>query len=184
MAASTIAPTAIAMPPSDMMLELIPMACIGMKEISTATGIVTMGISALGMCHRKIEDHEADHDQLFDQRVLQIVDGGQDQLAAVVGGDDLHAGRQAGLHLLQLGLHALDDAQRILALPHDDDAGDHLAPAIQIGDAAADIGAERHAADVAHQDGHAGRAGGERERFQVGRRSARSRGRAPCTRGR
>ena len=49
-----MAPTAIAMPPSDMMFELIPMACMGTNEISTATGMVTMGMMALGTCHRKI----------------------------------------------------------------------------------------------------------------------------------
>ena len=46
------------------------------------------------------QDHEGDDDQLFDQRVLQVVDGVEDQLGAVVGGDDLDARRQAGLDLL------------------------------------------------------------------------------------
>ena len=38
MAASTMAPMAMAMPPSDMMLEVKPIIFIGMKEISTAIG--------------------------------------------------------------------------------------------------------------------------------------------------
>ena len=55
MAASTIAPTAIAMPPSDMMLELRPSRRIGMNAMATVTGIVMMGMSALGTCQRKIK---------------------------------------------------------------------------------------------------------------------------------
>ena len=54
MAASTSAPTAMAMPPSDMMFEVSPIARIGMNAISTAIGMVTTGMIALGMCHRKI----------------------------------------------------------------------------------------------------------------------------------
>ncbi len=54
MAASTIAPIAIAMPPSDMMFDVSPMAFIGMNEIMMAIGIVKTGMIALGKCHRKI----------------------------------------------------------------------------------------------------------------------------------
>ena len=36
------------------MLELIPKSFIGMKERTTAAGIVTMGMIALGTCQRKI----------------------------------------------------------------------------------------------------------------------------------
>ncbi len=54
MAASTMAPTAIAMPPSDMMFEVSPIAFIGMNAMITATGMVMMGIIALGTCQRKI----------------------------------------------------------------------------------------------------------------------------------
>jgi hypothetical protein len=50
--ASTSAPTAIAMPPCDMMLAERPNARNGMNAISTAIGIVKTGTIALGMCHR------------------------------------------------------------------------------------------------------------------------------------
>jgi hypothetical protein len=46
-AASTMAPIATAMPPSDMMLAVSPCPSIGMNDRSTATGSVTMGTSAL-----------------------------------------------------------------------------------------------------------------------------------------
>ena len=61
-------------------------------------------------------------------------------------------GGSAGLDLLELRLDALDHLQRVLALPHDDDAGDDVARAVQIGDAAPQVGAERDRADVAHAD--------------------------------
>src|ERR1035441_10621676 len=49
-----MAPTAIAMAPSDMMFEVRPIIFMGMKAMMTATGMVTIGMVALGMCHRKI----------------------------------------------------------------------------------------------------------------------------------
>ncbi len=52
MAASPRAPMAMAMPPSDMMLAVRPMPSKGTKEISTASGMVTIGMIALGTCHR------------------------------------------------------------------------------------------------------------------------------------
>ena len=55
MAASTIAPTAIAIPPSDMMLTLRPSILNGMNAIKIDTGIVITGIIELGKCQRKIK---------------------------------------------------------------------------------------------------------------------------------
>ena len=44
---------AIAMPPSDMIVELMPSACIAMNAISTPTGSMMMATSALRTCTRK-----------------------------------------------------------------------------------------------------------------------------------
>src|SRR5439155_19442745 len=52
MEASTSSPKAMATPASDMMLALIPRSRRGMKESSTTTGMVMMGIAALGKCHK------------------------------------------------------------------------------------------------------------------------------------
>ncbi len=52
MDASTNSPKAIATPASDMMLALMPSMRNGMKESSTATGMVMIGMIALGKCHR------------------------------------------------------------------------------------------------------------------------------------
>ncbi len=51
-AASTIAPIAIAMPPRLMMLELRPSACIAMNAISTPMGSMTIATRALLTCSR------------------------------------------------------------------------------------------------------------------------------------
>ena len=52
-AASTIAPMAIAMPPSDMMLAPTPWKYMTMKAISTASGRVITATSAERRCSRK-----------------------------------------------------------------------------------------------------------------------------------
>ncbi len=43
----------MATPASDMMLALMPSMWKGMKESNTATGMVAIGMAALGKCHRK-----------------------------------------------------------------------------------------------------------------------------------
>ena len=52
-AASTMAPMAIAMPPSDMMLALRPCRYMTMMAISTASGRVSTATSAERRCSRK-----------------------------------------------------------------------------------------------------------------------------------
>ena len=52
MAASTIAPIAIAIPLSDMMSAVSPVMRNGMKASRIATGSVMTGMTALGMCQR------------------------------------------------------------------------------------------------------------------------------------
>ena len=44
----------MAIPASDMMLEVMPMKYMGMKARRTETGIVTIGMIDEGMCQRKI----------------------------------------------------------------------------------------------------------------------------------
>ena len=75
-----------------------------------------------------------------------------DELAAVVGRHDLHAGRQRRRDFLQLLLDAVDDGEGIFAVAHHDDAADHFALAIELGHAAAQIRTEVHGADVLHID--------------------------------
>ena len=86
------------------------------------------------------QDDERHDDRLLDQRVTKRVDGFTDQPRTIVGGHDLDAGRHRALHVAQLRLHLIDDAQRVLAEPHDDDPADDLALTVQLGHAAPDIG--------------------------------------------
>jgi hypothetical protein len=44
---------AIAIPPSDMMLAVIPIRLTGMKASRMEMGMVRIGMRALGMCQRK-----------------------------------------------------------------------------------------------------------------------------------
>ena len=60
-----------------------------------------------------------------------------------------------GFELLELGLHAVDDVERVLALAHHHDAADHVALAVEVGDAAAHLRPERHRGHVLHRDGRA-----------------------------
>ena len=82
MAASTIAPMAIAMPPSDMMFDVSPIILIGMNAMMMAIGIVTIGMMALGTCQRKIRMTSATMISSSISVLLQVVDGAQDQLAS------------------------------------------------------------------------------------------------------
>ena len=73
--ASTSAPIAMAIPPSDMMFADTPNARNGMNEINTATGIVTTGIIALGMCHRNSMMTTTTVIMISTSVELQVVDG-------------------------------------------------------------------------------------------------------------
>ena len=95
MAASTMAPMAMAIPPSDMMLAVMPIIRKGMKESRTATGMVITGMMALGMCQRKRKTTSATVTMTSMSGGLQVVDGALDQVRAVVDRDDLDAGGQA-----------------------------------------------------------------------------------------
>ncbi len=89
------------------------------------------------------QDDEDDGDDDFKDGVLGVGDGAADEIRAVVDGDDLHARRQAGADLLEFGLDAIDDLEGVFAAAHDDDAGDDVAVAIEVGDTAAEVRAER-----------------------------------------
>ena len=60
-----------------------------------------------------------------------------------------------GSSSLSCGLDAVDDVERVLALAHDDNARHDVAGAVEVGDPAAQVGAERHVADIADAYGDA-----------------------------
>ena len=98
--ASTIAPSAMAMPPSDRMFALTPCQCMTTKAASTPTGSVDHGDQGRAQVEQEDRAHQRDDDELLDELRAQVVDGAVDQLRAVVGLDDLDARRQAGLRAL------------------------------------------------------------------------------------
>jgi len=57
-----------------------------------------------------------------------------------------------GAILFDLGLHPVDYIQSVGAVAHDDDTGDDVARAIQIGDAPPQVGPHRHLANVLNAD--------------------------------
>ena len=82
---------------------------------------------ALGMCQRKSRMTRMTVSDDLDEGGFQVVDGAEDELGPVVDGDDLDACRQSRLDLFDLGLDPVDDVEGVLALAHDDDAGNGLA---------------------------------------------------------
>src|SRR5512132_1179962 len=132
-AASIIAPTAIAMPPRLMMLELMPSACMAMNDISTPSGSVRMATKALLRCNRENDADQGDDDAFHEQRAFQRLDRPLDQLGAVVDRLDADVLGQAGRDLRDLGLDVGDHVQRVLAVALQRDAAHHLAFAVQLG---------------------------------------------------
>ena len=122
-----------------MMFAVMPSIRNGMKETSTATGMVMTRDEGARHVPQEEQDDEDDGQDDLDERLRDVVDGAADELGAVVDRDDRDAGRQAGLDLLDPLLDAVDDVEGVLALAHDDDAGDHLAGAVEIGDAAPQV---------------------------------------------
>ncbi len=121
---------------------------------------------------------QRDDEAFLDKRGFERGDGALDEVGAVVDGNDLGAVRQAVLDLGKARLDVLDDRQRILPIALDGDAGDHLALAIQLGDAAPLVGRKLDAGHVAQQHGRAA-FGLEHDLFDIARCRADSRGRAP-----
>src|SRR5207245_169984 len=78
--------------------------------------------------------------RLPEQRAPQWLDGPVDQVRAVVGRHDPHAGRQRGRDLGDPLLHAVDHAQRVLAIAHHHDPTDGLPSTIPLGDPEPQVG--------------------------------------------
>ena len=94
MAASTMAPMAMAMPPRLMMLAPRCRAAIGTKASSTAIGQHQHRHQRRADVQQKQQDDQRDDHHLLQQRVAEGLDAGPDQGRAIVGRDHLDAGRQ------------------------------------------------------------------------------------------
>ena len=113
------------------------------------------------------EDDRANDEEFFREGLLQGVDRAENEFRAVIGRDDLDAGRQGLLDVVQALFHSFDHVQGVLAETHDDDASDDLASAIEFRSAAPQIGAQRHPRHIAHQDGRASPVRAHRDALDV-----------------
>ncbi len=154
-AASTSVPIAIAMPPSDMMLALMPCAFITMKADATAIGVTITTISPERRWNRNTKQTSATTRNSSSSLPLRWSTARwiSEERSYVV--DDLDALRQACAQLIELGLDPHDGVARVVAVAHDDHATDGLALAVEFADAPAHLGSEPHFRHVAQQHGRA-----------------------------
>ena len=73
-AASTMAPSAIAIPPRLMMLEPMPSACMPAKAISTPIGSVRMATSALRDMQEEQHAHRGDDKAFLNKRAGERIE--------------------------------------------------------------------------------------------------------------
>ncbi|MCY1284520.1 hypothetical protein D9M70_334230 [compost metagenome] len=99
--------------------------------------------------------------------MAEVFHGTIDQLAAVIGGDDLHPGRQAFLQLIQLGLDRGDGLAGVLATAQDHHATDRLTLTVEFGDPAAHLRPLLDGGHIAEGDRHAANAELERHGTEV-----------------
>ena len=95
---------------------------------------------------------ERDDEQFLGELLQEVRDGSFDQGGAVIDRDDFDSLREAALQLVELVLDGLDHGLRVGALADDDDPAGDLAFAVQLGDAAAELGRQLHPGDVADRD--------------------------------
>ena len=158
---------AMAMPPSDMMLELTPISFMVMKAISTEIGRVSTITRALWKWSRKIRITSETTTDSSSRFCLQGIDGPLDQVGAVVGDHDLHAWRQPFFQLLDLDLDPVDDILGVFAVAHDHDAADRLTFAVHLQQTAPDGATHLHRAQILDVDRRAAHVGADNDIFQV-----------------
>jgi hypothetical protein len=86
-----------------------------MNAVRMPSGSVTIATRAERRCQQEQRADERDDDELFDQLVGQVFDRADRSDAAVVGRDDLDAGRQAALEFGELVLDRRRSPPRVLA---------------------------------------------------------------------
>ena len=116
------------------------------------------------------DDHETDHDRLFQEVPLQRFDGCLNQAGPIIAGHNFHAWRQRKLDLRQLLFDPVDHGQRVHAVTHDDDAAYRFSLAVPLRHTFADVRAEPHRAQVPDQH-RSTVLGGYGDIFQVAQRS-------------
>src|SRR5215472_15392432 len=93
------------------------------------------------------------HDKCFEKKIaLQSADGFLNEARAVVTRHDLDSGRQCRLNFGQLLLHAVDNAQRVQPVAHDDDAAHRLTLSLPFSNTFTNVRAEGDIPDILDQN--------------------------------
>ncbi len=98
---------------------------------------------------------DSNNDKLFQKLVTEVIDGPVNELAAIVGGNDFNAFRQASFQRFQFVLHGGDNVAGVFAGPQDHHAASDFALAVQFGNATAHFGASLDLGNIAQINGHA-----------------------------
>ena len=105
------------------------------------------------MCRQEDDADERDDGALLQERAFQSVDGGVDEVRAVVDRNDVGAGGQARGQLRHALLHVIDHVERIEPETLQRDAACDLSLTVEFGDPTTFIGAELDPGHIAQQDG-------------------------------
>jgi len=142
----------MAMPARDMMFEFNPIKYIGIKESSTDTGIVTIGMIADGMCQRKIRITTL---TMIISRISSslrlLMEPSISSERSYVVTTFTPLGRE-GWSSWSLSFNAPDDFVGIFVVAHHDDAAHRVSSSIQVGDAASHLGSALNPGDVAQEN--------------------------------
>src|SRR5271166_5686344 len=103
------------------------------------------------MPEKQHADH-CDHDALLQQFFAQGTDRPINERAAIVSGNDANTFRQRGLDLLNLFLNTVNDLERVLPVPHDDDPADGLTLTVEFCDTLSQVRPQMYRADVLQID--------------------------------
>ncbi len=98
------------------------------------------------------EDDQAHDQHLHQELFFQVIYRSLNEIRAVIHSFDFHALRQSRLQVLNFCLYPLDDIQGVLAVSHDHDTAHDIAEAVELGQAAAYLGSQRHGRYVFQQD--------------------------------
>ncbi len=129
--------------------------------------MVTMGMVALGTCHRK--SRMTKQSVRMTSRIVrrEVVHRPVDEIRAVVADDDLHTLGQPGADLVELLLHSLDDLEGVLLVAHDRRCQRPPRRTVELGDAAPDVGPEDDLAQILDPDGRAELAAADDDLLEV-----------------
>ena len=107
-----------------------------------------------GATQMKQKDHrnQADDDTLLHKLLTQHGNGPMDQVRPVVGRNDVDAFGQGRRDLCQPGCDPFDHGERVLSGPHDHDAADRLALAVQFSNAPTLVRPDLDMGDIPNQD--------------------------------